>query len=169
MLATNTSIEFARFSDAIEISDLSKHLIEFGFRSAYTPYRICHLINNPSSNVVVARKQRTQIGFGIMTYREDSANLDLLATKISYRRQGVGTQVVQWLEKVASTSGAINIFVQVRKTNVAAVRFYQTLNFNVIDEVPGYYQGRETAVIMCKGIRQVLDSIQISHSQDRSR
>ena len=104
-----------------------------------------------------------------MTYREDSANLDLLATKISYRRQGVGTQVVQWLEKVASTSGAINIFVQVRKTNVAAVRFYQTLNFNVIDEVPGYYQGRETAVIMCKGIRQVLDSIQISHSQDRSR
>ena len=160
MLALNTSIEFAKAPDAIEISELSRKFIEFDLRRMYTPSRIHYLIKNTSSNVVVARRDRALVGFGIMTYKETSANLDLLAIKNPYRRRGVGTQVVQWLEIVALTAGVINVFIQVRETNVGAILFYETLGFHIIDEVPGYYQERETGVIMCKGIRQMVNSIQ---------
>ena len=160
MLAIYTDVEFATVSDAVEISELSRKYIEYDLRRVYTPSRICDLIRNTSKNVVVARKERALVAFGIMTYREDSANLDLLAVKKLYRRRGVGTQVVQWLEKVARTAGIMSIFVQVRKTNVSAIRFYETIGFQIVEEATGYYQGRETAVIMCKSIRQMVGSVQ---------
>lgn len=159
MLSICTEIEFASVSDAVEISELSRKYIEYDLRRRYTPFRIRNLMRNASKNVVVARKDRDLVGFGIMTYREDSANLDLLAVEKLYRRRGVGTQVVQWLEKVAITAAIMNIFVQVRKANVNAIHFYQRLGFLVVDEAAGYYQGAEAAVIMCKGIGQVLGGV----------
>ena len=156
MLATCIHIEFATISDAAEISELSRIYIEYGLRKKYTPTYIRHLMRSASKNVVVARNNRVLIGFGIMTYSEDCANLDLLAVKNFYRHRGVGTLVVQWLEKVAFTAGIMNIFVQVRKTNIGAIRFYKMLGFQIVEEASGYYQGRETAVIMCKGIRQMV-------------
>jgi len=156
VLATCTNIEFATVSDAAEISELSRKYIEHGLRKRYTPYYIRLLIRNASKNVIVARDNRILVGFGIMTYSVDSANLDLLAVKKLYRHTGVGTQALQWLEKVAITAGIMHIFVQVRKTNIGAIRFYKKLGFQVVDEAAGYYQGRESAVIMCKGIRQMV-------------
>jgi ribosomal-protein-alanine N-acetyltransferase len=148
VLATCTDVEFATVSDATEISELSRKYIEYGLRKKYTPSYIRYLTGSASKNVVVARNNRALIGFGIMTYSEDSANLDLLAVKKLYRHRGVGTQVVQWLEKVALTAGIMNIFVQVRKTNIDAIRFYEKLGFQIVEEATGYYQGRETAVVM---------------------
>ena len=160
MLVTSTNIEFATVSDVVEIGALSRKYIEYDLRWMYKPSRIRELIQNTSKNVVVARRENTIAGFGIMTYREDSANLDLLAVKKLYRRRGVGRQVVQWLEEVARTAGIINIFVQVRKSNYGAIQFYEKLSFHVIGEAAGYYQGHESAVVMCKGIRQIIDSVQ---------
>jgi len=160
VLVTSTHIEFAVVSDVVEIGELSRKYIEYDLRWTYRPSRIRELIQNTSKNVVVARRENTITGFGIMTYREDSANLDLLAVKKLYRRRGVGRQVVQWLEEVARTAGIINIFVQVRKSNYGAIQFYEKLGFHVIEEAAGYYQGYESAVVMCKGIRQIIDSVQ---------
>ena len=159
MEATCTSVEFATVSDAVEISELSRKHIEYNLRWTYKPTRIREIIQNASKNVIVARKNHSLVGFGIMTYREDSANLDLLAVKRQYRRQGVGRQIVQWLEEVALISGIMNIFVQVRKTNYGAIRFYENQGFHFIEETAGYYQGRESCVIMCKGIRQMIGNL----------
>ena len=158
LLAFYTDIEFATASDAAEISDLSRKYVEYGLRKIYTPSYIRHLIRKASNNVIVARNNQTLVGFGIMTYSKDSANLDLLAVKILYRHRGVGAQVVQWLEKVAITAGIMNIFVQVRNTNTGAIRFYKKLGFQIVGEADGYYQGLETAVIMRKGIRQMISA-----------
>jgi [ribosomal protein S18]-alanine N-acetyltransferase len=159
MLGICTRVDFATISDAAEISELSQSYIEYGLRSVYTSARIRDLMRNSSKNVVVARKDLGLAGFGIMTYRVDSANLDLLAVKKRYRRRGVGAQVVQWLEKVACTAGIANIFVQARNTNTGAIRFYEKLGFHIIGEAQGYYQGRESAVIMCKGIRPMFCNV----------
>ncbi len=156
-----TNIEFATDSDAIEIGELSRKDIEYNLRWKYMPSRIRQLIRNPSKNVVVARGKRSLAGFGIMTYHEYSANLDLLAVKSQYRGRGVGSQIVLWLEKVALTAGITNVFVQVRKTNSVAIRFYERLGFQMIGEIAGYYQVHEAAVIMCKGIRPMIDGTQI--------
>lgn len=157
MFSINATFEFATSSDATEIGELSKKYVEYDLGWRYTPERLTGLLKDKATNVVVARTGSTLAGFGIMTYAEQNANLDLLAVKVRYRRRGVGRQVVTWLEEVARTAGILNVYVQVRKLNRGAIKFYTKCGFQVIDELGGYYGGTETGVIMCKSIRQMID------------
>jgi ribosomal-protein-alanine N-acetyltransferase len=155
MLNLNPSIEFAKASDANEISILSRDYIEYGLRRKYTPERIRHLMQDTSKNVVVARDNKILLGFGIMTYRNNDANLDLLAVRQDCRRRGIARNIVEWLIAVAMEADVHSVYVQVRKLNTGAVEFYHKLNFQKIDELSGYYQGEETGVIFCKTLRPV--------------
>ncbi len=151
-----TYIEFATDADAAEIAALSREHIEYNLGWKYKPSRIRESIRDSSKNVMVARDDHRLAGFGIMTYQDEHANLDLLAVKSGYRRLGVGRQLVLWLEEVARTAGTMNVFVQVRKTNLGAIRFYEKLGFKTVDVATGYYQRRESAVIMGKAIGQMV-------------
>ena len=106
----------------------------------------------------MVRKGPELLGFGIMTYQADQANLDLLAVKRSHRRIKIGTQIVQWLEKAALTAGAFNIFVQVRARNTGAIEFYKRVGFSVLDKEKAYYDGVETGIIMGKSIRRMFNT-----------
>lgn len=156
MLPLEATIEFATDSDVAEIGELSRRYVEYDLGWRYTPARLRSLIANSTKNVVVARRGERLAGFGIMTYGEENANLDLLAVKVRYRRRGIGQQIVQWLVKVAKTAGMTGVFVQVRKPNQGAIEFYEKIGFQQIDEVPGYYQGQETAVILCMALRPII-------------
>lgn len=92
-----------------------------------------------------------------MTYHKDQANLDLLAVKHNFRRMKIGTQIVLWLEKVALTTGAFNIFVQVRETNNGAIRFYEELGFLELEQIQGFYKGVENGVVMAKLLRPMIN------------
>ncbi|MCB1606319.1 MAG: GNAT family N-acetyltransferase [Xanthomonadales bacterium] len=142
-------LRFARSADLIEIAQISREQIEQGLHWRYTPDRLRRTLQSPHKNLVVACAGPVLIGFGIMSYREESANLDLLAVKPTYRNRGVGERIVDWLVTVARTAGIGQIFVQVRKRNPGAIRFYERIGFAQIDEHVGYYEGRESAVILC--------------------
>jgi ribosomal protein S18 acetylase RimI-like enzyme len=156
MLSAKSTIEFALPSDAIEIGELSKQYIEYDLSWRYTPERLRELLKDKSTNVVVARTDSSLAGFGIMTYAEKTANLDLLAVKLPYRRRGIGGQIVTWLEEVARTAGIVNIYVQVRKNNRGAIEFYGRCGFQIVDELGGYYGGTESGVLMCSSISQMI-------------
>ena len=158
MFENRTTIEFAKVSDVTEIGNLSRKYIENDLGWKYTPDKLKKLIKDRSKNVVVARKGNKLVGFGIMTYHEEQANLDLLAVKMIYRRRGKGRQILKWLEEVALTAGIFIIFVQVRKINNGAINFYKKLGYEIIDEKSGYYRGQETGVIMSKSIRQMINA-----------
>jgi ribosomal-protein-alanine N-acetyltransferase len=161
MFDLDATIEFAKPSDAREIAELSREYVEFGLGWRYTPQKVASLLQRQSKNVVVARRGEKLMGFGIMTYRNDSANLDLLAVKRRYRRRGVARQIVTWLVDVAVAAGMHSVFVQVRKINDGAINFYRKLGFYKIEEMPGYYHGEETGVIFCKSLRPVFRATEL--------
>lgn len=154
--STCITVGFAAGADATEIAALSRRHIEYGLRWRYTPPRIRALIRDRAKNVIVARDGGKLAGFGIMSYGADSANLDLLAVPARYRRRGVGKRIVSWLEKVARTAGIASVFVQVRRTNPGAIRFYRALGYLEVTELAGYYQGREAAIVMGKPVRSLV-------------
>ncbi len=158
--AARISIEFATGADAVAIAGLSRRQIEYGLRWRYTPALIRAAIRQRSTNVVVARAGRALAGFGIMSYGENCANLDLLAVPARYRRRGIGKRIVAWLETVALAAGIATVFVQVRKQNPGAIDFYRQLGFAFVDEAPGYYQGRESAIIMYKPLRSLVAGLE---------
>ncbi|MBT3047838.1 MAG: GNAT family N-acetyltransferase [Candidatus Thiodiazotropha sp. (ex Lucina pensylvanica)] len=157
MIKNGIKIEFAQFADAAEIGILSKNEIEYGLGWKYRPERIVRLIRNSSKNVVVARSDSALVGFGIMSYQETQANLDLLAVKPGFRRMKVGTDLVQWLEKVALNAGVFNVFVQVRERNADAIAFYKHLDYCLVDRDKRYYRGVEAGVLMAKSLRGMLN------------
>lgn len=153
MLHRHAIIEFARQADAAEIASLSQRYIEYDLGWEYTPEKIRQLIRHPAKNVVVARDGGRLAGFGIMTYREEDANLDLLAVRQQNRSQGIGRQLVTWLEKVALIAGLYRVNIQVREINTGAIRFYQQLGYTIVGHQRGYYRGKENAIFMSRQLR----------------
>jgi ribosomal protein S18 acetylase RimI-like enzyme len=162
-------IEFrlAKKADLAKIAELSRDYIEHGLGWSWTTERVrkSHLCRN--TNVLVACKSRnlnqvkrskkqTDIpaggpqvaGFGIMHYGTTEANLNLLAVIPQYRRLGIAKLMVLWLEKSASTAGIDVVYLQCRARNTAAQLFYQKLGYRKLRELPNYYSGKESAVLM---------------------
>ena len=144
------SIGLARTSDACEIAEMSRDLIEQGLTWSWTPARVQHFISGTESSVVVARREQRIAAFAIMHFGDDVAHLNLLAVSPEHRRQGLGSQLMEWLTKTAIEAGVFRINLELRTHNEGARIFYTRLGFDQLGIVPGYYQGREAALRMSR-------------------
>ncbi len=144
-------ISLATIADAEEISLLSRELIEYGLKWRYTEDRIKKLITHESKNVAVAKTTSVLAGFGIMTYREDRSNLDLLAVKTEFQGKGVAKGLVNWLEAVALSAGIQRVYVQARETNKHGVEFYNKLGYRQFAKEQ-YFYGAESQIRMVKNL-----------------
>ena len=91
-------------------------------------------------------------GFAIMKFHDQEAHLLLLAVEPKSRRTGIGRALVKWLEKSCRTAGIQNIRVEVRAANTTARTFYENLGFRLVEEIAGYYDKRESAVVMARSL-----------------
>ena len=148
MTSSELSLRLARPADATTIANLSRDLIEYGLRWRWTPMRVAASIRAPDVNVLVARVQDNIAGFAIMRYGDDDAHLDLLAVAPPYRRAGVGSQLLEWLEKCAVVAGIFSVALEVRAGNEGAQLFYKRMGYRTLIHLPGYYQGIEAALRM---------------------
>jgi ribosomal-protein-alanine N-acetyltransferase len=142
------SLRLARRDEANIIATLSRDLIEYGLPWRWTPTRVEASIRAANANVLVASVRDAIAGFAIMRYGEDDAHLDLLAVVPRHRRLGIGGQLLRWLEKCAVVAGTFNVLLEVRAGNEAAQLFYRCMGYRAIADVPGYYQGLESALRM---------------------
>jgi ribosomal-protein-alanine N-acetyltransferase len=143
-------IGLARTTDAREIAEMSRDLIEHGLTWSWTPARVQHFISGAESSVVVARREQRIAAFAIMHFGEDVAHLNLLAVSPEHRRQGLGRQLMQWLTSTAVEAGVFRINLELRTHNETARTFYERLGFDQLGVVQGYYQGREAALRMSR-------------------
>lgn len=140
----------AHSTDAREIADMSRDLIEQGLTWSWTPARVQHFISGSESSVVVARREQRIAAFAIMHFGDEAAHLNLLAVAPEHRRQGLGRQLMDWLTATAIEAGVSRINLELRTHNEEARYFYQCLGFDELGVVQGYYQGREAALRMSR-------------------
>jgi ribosomal-protein-alanine N-acetyltransferase len=144
------TLGLARYPDALEIAEMSRDLIEHGLSWSWTPARVRRAILGRDCCVLIARRERKIAGFAIMHFGEQVAHLNLLAVGMEHRRQGLGRQLIHWLSASAIEAGVFRIDLELRETNGDARAFYQSLGFQSLDVVQGYYQGREPALRMSR-------------------
>jgi ribosomal-protein-alanine N-acetyltransferase len=145
-------IRLAMPSDAERIAGMSRDFIEHGLGWSWDAPRVAWRIQHRATNVVVAESGADLIGFGIMEYRDDQAHLLLFGVEPIYRRRGVGSGLLHWLETCATTAGIELIFLESRVSNNAARGFYAAHGYRELAVVPRYYSGREDAVRMGKDL-----------------
>jgi ribosomal protein S18 acetylase RimI-like enzyme len=143
-------LTLARSSDALEIAEMSRDLIEYGLPWSWTPSRVLRSISGRDSSVVVARRQPGIAAFAIMHFGDETAHLNLLAVAARHRRQGLGRRLMEWLTATASEAGIFRIDLELRAQNQTAREFYERMGFDALTIIPGYYQGREGALRMTR-------------------
>ena len=91
------------------------------------------------------------IGYGIMSLGAGEAHILNVCVREQFRSLGFGRRMLEHLLERAAASGVTEAFLEVRPSNLAAIRLYQRLGFEQIGIRRGYYQapdGREDAIVL---------------------
>jgi [ribosomal protein S18]-alanine N-acetyltransferase len=145
-------IEFAKRQNALRIAELSRDHIEAGLGWKWRRERVIRAIRNPDTVVIKANVMSGFAGFAIMRFGWQEAHLDLIAVKPRYRRTGVGIALLSWLEKSAITAGIQIIRLELRETNLVALKFYEQQGYKQVRRIKSYYCGHETAIELARDL-----------------
>jgi len=91
------------------------------------------------------------IGYGVMSVGAGEAHILNLCVNAHFRCRGVGRRMLAYLVERARAAGMAEAFLEVRPSNTAAIRLYQSMGFEQVGIRRGYYQavgGREDASVL---------------------
>ncbi len=97
------------------------------------------------------------IGYGVMSLGAGEAHILNVCVRSEFRTVGLGRRLLEHLLERAAAAGVSEAFLEVRPSNLAAIRLYQHLGFEQIGIRRGYYQapdGREDAIVLKLLLRQ---------------
>jgi ribosomal protein S18 acetylase RimI-like enzyme len=150
----NVEITLASTRDARSIAGMSRDFIESGLGWEYRERAVRNLIEDEDTNVAVARRSDELLGFAAMNYKGFEAHLILFAVVPYFRRQGVGRALIKWHIETAEVAGAQLVYVELRRANIAARAFYQSLGFALMERLDHYYRGTEDGLRMALDLRK---------------
>ena len=79
-------------------------------------------------------------GFLIARCLPDEWEIENIVVDEKFRRSGVGSSLVQKLLAAARTAGVLAVILEVRESNVAAMRLYESIGFKPEGRRKNYYQ-----------------------------
>ncbi len=91
------------------------------------------------------------IGYAIVMIVLDEAHLLNVSIAKSFQRKGLGRQLMQQVIALGQTKACKDLFLEVRESNHAAIRLYESMGFNEMSIRRNYYpadDGREDAILM---------------------
>lgn len=107
--------------------------------------------NNENSKYFVAIDENNEIiAFGGLWFNIDEAHVMNIAVKKEFRRQHVGTELLEFLVAEAKKENKNCITLEVREDNVPAIELYKKLEFDEIGRRKKYYKKLYDAIIMTK-------------------
>jgi ribosomal-protein-alanine N-acetyltransferase len=143
------SIKKVDFSDLHEISEIER----YSFTTAWSLNAFVEELKNPRSIGFVAIVDKLILGYIFGQIIIDEAHILDLAVRPGYRRKGIATALVKYILEVFSSYGCKDVFLEVRRSNIAAIKLYEKLGFCQVGIRKDYYQfPQEDALIMKKDI-----------------
>ncbi|HEU4626328.1 MAG TPA: ribosomal protein S18-alanine N-acetyltransferase [Steroidobacteraceae bacterium] len=91
------------------------------------------------------------VAYGVMSVGAGEAHILNLCVNAHFRCRGIGRQLLRYLVDRARSAGMGEAFLEVRPSNTAAIRLYQSMGFEQVGIRRGYYQavgGREDAAVL---------------------
>lgn len=100
----------------------------------------------------IAERRRQRIGHGVLAAAAGEAHLLIVCIDPTLHGRGFGSALTRHLLQRAAVRGASEVFLEVRRSNRAAIALYAKLGFRCYGRRRGYYataaDGREDAVLM---------------------
>ncbi|QLC50967.1 ribosomal protein S18-alanine N-acetyltransferase [Methanolobus zinderi] len=102
-------------------------------------------LHNPG--FVVYEKEKNLIGYAIIGDADGKAHLQNIAVHPDSRRQGIGTELLEWCMDLVRLYGYREIVLEVREKNTGSQLFYKKKGFEERGKVQDYYEN-DNAIIM---------------------
>jgi len=100
---------------------------------------------------LVADLAGNPIGFLAAVIPNDGqARILMLAVVAGYRSRGIGSLLMDAFVQACGLRGLRRIELEVRKSNEAAIRFYQRCGFSIVHTLPGFYTDGEDGYKMIR-------------------
>ncbi len=99
----------------------------------------------------VMEEDQVIIGYAVMMMVLDEAHLLNISIDRGQQGRGLGRSLLQHMMVLGRRHGGLNMFLEVRPSNLAAIALYTTMGFNEMAIRRNYYpakHGREDAVLM---------------------
>ena len=99
-------------------------------------------LDNPFCEVIVAVMQVKKpiiVAYAVMLHMYEQGEIAKVAVAPAYHRQGIATEIVNWLIKIAEHEDVETIFLDVRESNKAARKLYERVGFVQFDTTEGFY------------------------------
>jgi ribosomal-protein-alanine N-acetyltransferase len=115
----------------------------------YNPTLFLDLYTYWPEGFIIAEEDGQIIGFifGIMMSRTE-ARILMLAIDQRYRGKGYGGTLYREMQRQCAVKGMHSIALEVRVSNLVAIRFYQKMSFQLVGRIQGYYSNGEDAFRM---------------------
>jgi len=122
-------------------SDLKTvHRIErSAFKNSYPRSFLKALYRNNTQTFLVAQKEDMVIGYVIANYYGDEGHIISIAVDSSERRRHVGVKLMNSIINILKKLQVTEIRLEVRKSNIKARKFYESLGFKYLCIIPDYY------------------------------
>ena len=93
------------------------------------------------------------VAYGSLLYAPDEGQILNLAVDPAYRKKGYATAILSALEADAREHDAKALFLEVRASNLPAIRLYEKNGFSAVGRRPDFYRAPlEDALVMKKGL-----------------
>lgn len=80
------------------------------------------------------------------------ARLLLLAVRPGFQSQGIGRMLLNEFVRRCARLGVREVILEVRQSNLAAIRFYRAAGFDLAGSVDGFYADGEAAFVMRRAL-----------------
>lgn len=100
---------------------------------------------------LVAREGEVLVGHAIGQVAGDVGEVLELATAPQARRRGVGAALLEALEGALRARGAVELWLELRADNAAAMALYRRQGYAITGRRPRYYADGMDAVLMSRG------------------
>ncbi len=152
VLKENTDLEISKMlpSDASKIAELEKVC----FSSPWSESALLDETQNQNAHFLVCKRDGQIAGYIGCIFACDEGSITNVAVFPEFRKMGVASALINALCQDAQNKGIHTLFLEVRKSNFAALSLYEKCSFEKVGERRNFYTSpTEDAIIMKKDLK----------------
>lgn len=108
-------------------------------------------LKNENTIYVVACNEKEVVGYCGIYMSFEEGDISNVAVKKEYRRKNIAENMLSYLFSCVKQKGVIDVTLEVRETNVAAIKLYEKIGFEEVGIRKNFYEKpTENALIMWK-------------------
>ena len=138
----------------MEIQDLNSiaNILETDFDNFWNYNVFKEELTNEISKYLVAKINNQIVGFAGIIPVLDEADISNIVVNKKYRNQKIGSLILEALLNMAVSLNIKNINLEVRQSNIPAIKLYEKFGFEVCGIRKNYYNNTEDAILMRKSL-----------------